>query len=55
MVLGIYMVIDNWLHEGPEIEISFTTAEGLEQGKTKIKYRDVDMGTVQSVRLGHGR
>tara|TARA_R110002072_G_scaffold4508_10_gene31469 strand:+ start:8991 stop:10616 length:1626 start_codon:yes stop_codon:yes gene_type:complete len=51
MVLGIYMVIDNWLHEGPEIEISFTTAEGLEQGKTKIKYRDVDMGTVQSVRL----
>ncbi len=53
LVLGIYMVIDNWMNEGPEIEIAFTTADGLEQGKTKVKYRDVDMGTVQEVRLNN--
>jgi paraquat-inducible protein B len=51
LVLGIYMVINNWMNEGPEIEIAFATADGLEQGKTKVKYRNVDMGTVQSVRL----
>jgi paraquat-inducible protein B len=51
LVLGIYMVVDNLMNEGPEIEISFTTANGLEQGKTKVKYRDVDMGLVQEVRL----
>ena len=51
LVLGGYMVINNWLNEGPEIEISFTTADGLEQGRTKVKYRDVEMGTVQEVRL----
>jgi paraquat-inducible protein B len=51
LVLGIYMVIDNLMNEGPEIEIAFTTAKGLEQGKTMVKYRDVDMGMVQEVRL----
>ena len=51
LVLGIYMVINNWMNEGPEIEIAFATADGLEQGKTKVKYRSVDMGTVQAVRL----
>ncbi len=51
LVLGIYMVIDNMMNEGPEIEIAFTTANGLEQGKTKVKYRDVEMGTVEEVRL----
>jgi paraquat-inducible protein B len=51
LVLGISMVVNNWLNEGPEIEIAFQTANGLEQGKTKVKYRDVEMGLVQEVRL----
>ncbi len=51
LVLGISMVINNWMNEGPEIEIAFQTANGLEQGKTKLKYRDVEMGMVQEVRL----
>lgn len=51
LVLGIYMVVHNWMTQGPEIEIAFNTADGLEQGKTKIKYRNVDMGLVEEVRL----
>jgi paraquat-inducible protein B len=51
LALGAYMVVNNLMNEGPEIEIAFTTANGLEQGKTKVKYRDVDMGLVQGVRL----
>ena len=45
------MVLHNWLSQGPDIEISFKTADGLEEGKTKIKYRNVDMGLVKEVRL----
>jgi len=51
LALGIYMVIHNWMAEGPEIRIAFKTASGLEQGKTKVKYRNVDMGVVEKVRL----
>ena len=36
---------------GPEITISFKTAEGLEAGKTKVKYKDVEVGMVESVEL----
>ena len=50
-VLGVYMVLHNWMSQGPEIEIEFKTADGLEEGKTKVKYRNVDMGLVNEVRL----
>jgi paraquat-inducible protein B len=51
LVLGVVVVVQKWMNEGPEIEISFMTADGLEQGKTKVKYRNVDMGVVEKVRL----
>lgn len=51
LVLGIYMVVHNLMTEGPEIEIAFKTAAGLEEGKTKVKYRNVNMGTVEKVQL----
>jgi paraquat-inducible protein B len=50
-------VIAGWLayttltEEGPKITISFKTAEGLEAGKTKVKYKDVEVGLVSEVRL----
>ena len=49
--LGVYMVIHTWMTEGPEVTIDFKTASGLVAGKTKIKYRNVDMGLVEEVRL----
>ncbi|MEX2206304.1 MAG: MlaD family protein [Myxococcota bacterium] len=36
---------------GPEIEISFKSAEGLQAGKTQVKYKDVEIGLVESVEL----
>ncbi len=36
---------------GPEITITFKTAAGLEAGKTKVKYKDVEVGMVESVEL----
>ncbi len=51
LVLGIYMVVHTWMTEGPEITIAFDTAQGLTAGKTKIKYRNVEMGLVTEVFL----
>lgn len=51
LVLGIYMVVHNFMTEGPEIAIAFKTASGLTEGKTKVKYRNVTMGVVEEVRL----
>jgi paraquat-inducible protein B len=36
---------------GPTITIQFATAEGLEAGKTKIKYKDVEVGLVEEIVL----
>jgi paraquat-inducible protein B len=45
--------VANWLADrGPTITVSFATGEGLEAGKTRVKYKDVDIGQVRSVKLG---
>jgi paraquat-inducible protein B len=36
---------------GPEIEITFKSAEGVQAGKTQVKYKDVEVGLVESVQL----
>jgi paraquat-inducible protein B len=36
---------------GPEITIAFKTAEGLEAGKTQIRFKDVQVGLVEEVVL----
>jgi len=34
---------------GPMIEISLASAEGIEEGKTKIKHKDIELGVVEAV------
>ncbi|MEP6357819.1 MAG: intermembrane transport protein PqiB [Halioglobus sp.] len=51
LVLGAYMIVHTWMTKGPEITVAFDTAEGLTAGKTKVKYRNVDMGIVDEVVL----
>jgi paraquat-inducible protein B len=53
----IAALIGGWLawkafsEEGPTITISFKSAEGLEAGKTKIRYKDVEIGQVEHIEL----
>lgn len=56
LVLGIWMVIHTIRSEGPEVTIVFSTAEGIEADKTKIKVLNVAVGIVESAGLGddHG-
>lgn len=51
LVVGVWMVYDNWSKRGPLITLEFSTAEGLEAGKTRIKTRDVEIGQVEEITL----
>src|SRR5262245_34603963 len=51
LLIGVSLAVKAYLDQGPTITISFKTAEGLEQGKTKIRYKDVEVGLVTSVKL----
>jgi paraquat-inducible protein B len=39
--------------KGPVVTIYFETADGLETGKTKVKFKDVDIGSVTSIDVRH--
>ncbi|MFL9936250.1 MlaD family protein [Paraburkholderia sp. RL18-103-BIB-C] len=51
VLIGGWLAVKAVLDKGPTITISFATGEGLEAGKTKIKFKNVDIGTVTSVVL----
>ena len=51
LLIGGWLIYKAISEKGPEITISFKTAEGLEAGKTKIKCRDVEIGQVQAITL----
>jgi paraquat-inducible protein B len=54
-LIGGWLAVKTILERGPTITISFKTGEGLEAGKTQIKYKDVDIGLVKSVALAKDR
>jgi paraquat-inducible protein B len=49
--IGISLLVRNWQNAGPEVTISFLSGEGIQVGKTLIKYRDVAVGRVSAVHL----
>jgi paraquat-inducible protein B len=50
-VVAIGIAIQRIISEGPTIAIVFKSAEGVEAGKTFVKYKDVNIGQVTAVRL----
>jgi paraquat-inducible protein B len=50
-LVAIGIAIQRILSEGPTITIVFLSAEGIEAGKTFIKYKDVNIGQVTAVQL----
>jgi paraquat-inducible protein B len=51
VVIGATLVVKAWREDGPRVSISFQTAQGLEVGKTLVKYRDVTIGHVTAISL----
>jgi len=49
--IGAWLAYTAWQEQGPTITIRFADAEGLEAGKTQIKYKDVEIGLVEDVHI----
>jgi paraquat-inducible protein B len=50
-LIGAWVAYKSWSEIGPTIVITFENAGGLVAGKTKIKYKDVDVGLVKAIDL----
>jgi len=51
IAIGAWLAWDTWSKEGPTITVTFDTAEGLQPGKSQLKFKDIVFGTVDNVAL----
>ena len=54
-LIGLSMVVHDFLNVGPKVTVSFLTAEGLEAKKTQVKYKNVVIGIVTDINLSDDR
>ena len=50
-LVGGWLIVKTLSEQGPRATISFKTAEGIEVDKTKVKYKNVDIGAVSYTHL----
>ncbi|MDR2787675.1 MAG: MlaD family protein [Candidatus Accumulibacter sp.] len=50
-LIGMSMLARAWLSVGPEISVTFRTANGLQAGKTLVKFKEVTVGMVSEITL----
>ncbi|MCP3870541.1 MAG: MCE family protein [Gammaproteobacteria bacterium] len=51
LLTGGWLAYKTYSEQGSTITISFTTASGLQAGKTKVKFKDVEIGAVTAIRV----
>lgn len=54
-LVGLSLVVRTWMHIGPTITIQFESAEGLEIGQTKVRYKDIIVGQVTDLAVSDDR
>ena len=55
VVVGVVLVVRSLLQAGPEITIEFRSAEGIEPGRTEVRFKEVVVGRVKRVTIGPKR
>jgi paraquat-inducible protein B len=55
VIVGVALVVRSLLQAGPEVSIEFRSAEGIEPGRTEVRFKEVVVGRVKQVRLGPDR
>lgn len=50
-IIAIGIAVESHLSKGPTVTIIFHAAAGIEAGKTYVKYKDINIGHVKSIRL----
>jgi paraquat-inducible protein B len=51
VLIGGWLAYKGLSEKGPMVTITFESAEGLEAGKTQLKYKDVKIGQVATIRF----
>lgn len=51
ILIGGWVTTRYYLDQGPSVDITFATAEGLEAGRTRVRALSVDVGVVKDIRL----
>ncbi len=49
------LILRTWFESGPQITITFESAEGLQVGQTQLRYKEVTIGTVTGLTLSEDR
>ncbi len=55
VLVALGLAVHAVLQSGPVVTVQFSSAEGIEPNKTKVKYKDVAIGTVTAVALTEDR
>ncbi len=50
-LVGGWLVYKTLSEKGPVITVAFKTAEGIEAGKTRVRYKNIEVGLVETVRF----
>ena len=51
LLIGGWLVYQSWSRRGPMITVQFSSAEGIEAGKTEVRFKAVTVGKVREVLL----
>ena len=51
LLIGLWMIYSHYAGQGPIIEITFQSGEGIQAGTTKVKRKNVEIGEVLDLRL----
>lgn len=50
-LIGAWLIVKTLSEQGPRITIAFKTAEGIEAGRTRIMYKNLQIGLVSALRF----
>ena len=50
-LVSAWLIYFTFVDKGPTVNITFKTAEGLEAGKTQLRYKEVVVGSVEQIHL----
>jgi len=51
LIIGAWMLIDQWQKQGPLITIKFATAQGISKNESLIKLKNITVGKVVDIKL----
>ena len=51
LLIGFWLLFQTWYQMGPTVTVQFSSAEGIEAGKTEVRYKAVTVGKVRKLRL----